>query len=243
MKKLILIITLILLAEPSFAEVAKIPEIIEFTTSDITKRTIGLIMIPFLFIATAISVLTGLAGVLVTVVALPVVITYYEAKDATLIAMENRFIETDLCPAAKDLKLDFTNSTTPKAYIVHNYEKNNYIKAKKFDYLFNTFNKLNNQPNYMCFNKDCLLGNNLAFGVWQPTKAYTYDNHSFIQLKKQIDDTKYITATTEFSNVLRSLSYNKHYVFKGADTNFAVRDLCPLLRRVAIHRLDYSLEI
>jgi hypothetical protein len=242
MKKIYLIMLLVLLSSPAYA----------------TGEVVDTIISAVFMVSIAISlILSGVAFVFALFIAVPVFVvsaTYYTGKSFIVKEAPIPIYETQLCEAAKDLSLDFTSGQIPNAYYANKpFNDLDFEQIKELEPFFKPLDKVNRKPNYLCIDSDGECRNKLeldfkenykqAAGQWKPIRAFSYNKKSFIQLQSETLDGKYETATADFNLVFNYFNYDGFYVFRMVDQNFDVKDLCPLLRRVSIHKLKGLKEV
>ena len=242
MKKIYLIMLLVLLSSPAYAIEDALEPIIAVVA------TILAILSP---------ILSGIAFIAALFIAVPVFVvsaTYYTGKSFIVKEAPIPIYETQLCDAAKDLSLDFTSGQIPNAYYANKpFNDLDFEQIKELEPFFKPSDKVNSKPNYLCLDYDGSCKKNLelefkqsykqAKGKWKPIKAFNYNKKSFIQLQSETLDGKYETATADFNLVFNYFNYDGFYVFRMVGQNLDVRDLCPLLRRVSIHKLKGLKEV
>jgi len=238
MKKFFWVLVLLLISDVSYAS-DHIPNSVFYVVFCISAA-IGIVVSAFAFVASL-------------MVAIPVFVAssaYYTGKNMIESDSIENFYETELCQAAKDLSIDFNDRTLPSAYYSTKSKNDSYFnKVEELDPLFLSQYKMNKEANYLCIGDKgyCsqeLFGNyTKAEGVWKPIKAFSYNGKSYIQLKQTINDKEYITATANFNYVFKYFDYDGFNVFRTVGYGLDVKDLCPILRRVSIHRLKGLKEV
>ncbi|HAG52458.1 MAG TPA: hypothetical protein DCL21_01590 [Alphaproteobacteria bacterium] len=230
-KTIFIIATLILLSDNCLAEEKELIEVVATPFIVASKVLLGII-------ALGLGVILGFLGIIIGCTILLTADAYYYSKDVVLSNTQERMVETKLCPAALELYIDFDSAEMPASYYAEEFNELNYKKISKIEPFIKPWYKQNKKPNFLCIG--CNNPNaTLAAGKWYPLKAFNYDGFSYLQLAKPLDDGEYITATTAFNRAMPYLKYNNHNIFKDNRlTHFNnVRDLCPILRRISIHKL------
>tara|TARA_Y100001960_G_C14474511_1_gene728610 strand:+ start:58 stop:771 length:714 start_codon:yes stop_codon:yes gene_type:complete len=198
-------------------------------------------------IAIIISGFTFITGLMIAAPVLLVSSTYYTGKSVVVSNTDQKLYDVELCQAAKDLRL-----TNNKVYIADSGSLKHvtfYDKVEKLEPFFKPKDKTNTSSQYMCLDFDSVCKNRLSSnyktveGTWEPIRAFNANGYSYMQFKQDLGDGKYQTATANFNEVVKYLNYEGFYVFNRIPYDFDVQDLCPILRRVAIHKLKAVKEL
>lgn len=214
-----------------------------FFDSNAGMVTFGVVFYITAAISIVISCMTFLPGLVFILPAFAISSTYYIGK-SIVVDKDKEFHEVILCDAAKDLNLNFDTNTQLTGNYLHIDDSNlSYDKISKLDPFITPLKKVNKKPNFLCVseNNSCInemkKDSYIATGTWKPIKAFSYTNKSYIQFKHHIDSKSYVTATAELNNIFKYLDYEGYKVFKNVNQKINVKDICPILRKVSIHRL------